>query len=141
VLVSQVTLIMQRRYFLIITAVSEGGTGLMLMFVPALLVALLLGTGPTAPDGMIVARIAGAALLAIGVACWFARNDGGSPSQLGLLAGMLIYDVAAAALLAYAGLVFSLVGIALWPAVVVHAALASWCVACIRLKSVEYAHV
>ena len=41
---------------------------------------------------------------------------------------MLIYDVAAAALLAYAGLALSLVGIALWPAVVLHAALAVWCV-------------
>ena len=44
---------------------------------------------------------------------------------------MLIYDVAAAALLAYAGLVLNMVGLALWPAVVLHAALAGWCVVCL----------
>jgi hypothetical protein len=44
-----------------------------------------------------------------------------------LLAGALVYDVAVAALLAYSGLFSSLVGIALWPAVVLHALLAVWC--------------
>ncbi len=36
------------------------------------------------------------------------------------------------ALFAYAGLVLSMVGIALWPAVALHAALAVWCVVYIR---------
>jgi hypothetical protein len=41
------------------------------------------------------------------------------------------YDVAAAVILAYAGLSLSFVGVALWPAVVLHAALAVWCVLCL----------
>ena len=132
---------MKREYLLIVTALSEGGTGLMLLYLPSVVLALLLGTGPMAPDTMIAARIAGAALLAIGVACWLARKDGGAPAQLGVLTGVLLYNVAAAALLAYAGLALSMVGIALWPAVGVHAALAVWCIGCFRLKSVENAQV
>jgi hypothetical protein len=52
-------------------------------------------------------------------------------SQRGLLTGVLIYDLAAAAVLAYAGLFLDMAGLALWPAVALHAALAFWCVVCI----------
>jgi hypothetical protein len=48
-----------------------------------------------------------------------------------LTTGVLIYDVAAAVILAYTGLFLSLVGVVLWPAVVLHAALAVWCVVCV----------
>jgi hypothetical protein len=104
----------------------------MLLVLPSVLVAFLLGVSPAAPEALFIGRIAGAALLALGVACWLARNDPGRPAQLGLLAGVLIYDLTAAALLAYAGLVLSMAGIALWPAVVLHTALAVWCAVCIR---------
>jgi hypothetical protein len=123
--------LMLRRYFLIVTALSEGGTGLVLLLLPSVPLALLLGVGQAAPEATIVARIAGAALLAIGVACWLARGDKEGTAQLGLLIGVLIYDGAAAAVLVYAGFVLSMVGIALSPAVVLHAALAVWCVVCL----------
>ena len=45
-----------------------------------------------------------------------------------LVMGALIYDLAAAALLACAGLFANLAGVLLWPAVALHAALAVWCV-------------
>jgi hypothetical protein len=125
----------QRKYLLIVTAFGEVGTGLLSLFLPAVLLALLLGASPAAPEAVFVGRIAGAALLAIGVACWLARNDHSSPAHLGLLTAVLIYDVAAAALLTYAGLVLSMVGIALWPAVVLHTALTVWCVVCLRGKA------
>jgi hypothetical protein len=51
-----------------------------------------------------------------------------------LLIGVLTYDVGAAVILAYTGLFVNLVGIALWPAVVLHAALAVWCVVCLWVK-------
>jgi hypothetical protein len=127
-------LLTQRKYLLIVTAVGEGGTGLLLLFLPAVLLALLLGEGPAAPEALFVGRVAGAALLAIGVACWLARNEPVSPAQRGLLTGVLIYDAAVAALLSYAGLVLSMVGVALWPAVVLHTALAVWCVECLWVE-------
>jgi hypothetical protein len=106
----------------------------LLLVLPSIPLALLLGVEGAAPETIVVVRLAGAALLAIGVACWGARNDHGRPAQLGLLAGVLTYDVAAAVLLAYAGFVLSMAGLALWPAVVLHAALAFWCLACLPIK-------
>jgi len=122
---------MHRASLLIVTALVESITGLLLLLVPALAVALLLGASSPAPETLLVSRIAGAALLAIGVDCWMARNDHGRAAQLGLLVGVLIYDLAAAALLAYGGLILNMYGVALWPAVILHAALAVWCLACI----------
>jgi hypothetical protein len=123
-----------RADFLIVTAFSEGGTGILLLLYPALPLTLLLGVEEAVSGTLIVTRFAGAALLAIGVACWLARNDEGGPALLGLLAGVLVYDVAAAILLAYAGVVLRMVGLALWPAVALHAALACWCIFCLTIK-------
>jgi hypothetical protein len=122
---------MHRANLLIVTALGEAGTGLLLLAWPPVLLALLLGVDQASPETTCCARVAGAALLAIGVACWIGRSDAHSFAQFGLLIGVLIYDVAAAVILAYAGLYLSLAGIALWPAVVLHAALAVWCGLCL----------
>jgi hypothetical protein len=125
---------MHRANLLIVTALGEAGTGLLLLVWPPVLLALLLGVNQASPETICCARIAGAALLAIGVACWIGRSDTHSSAQLGLLIGVLIYDVAAAVILAYTGLFVNLVGIALWPAVGLHAALAVWCAVCLCVK-------
>jgi hypothetical protein len=122
---------MHRAYLLLLTALFEAGTGVGLLVLPSVPLALLLGVSVTAPEALLIGRVAGAALIAIGVACGLGRGDKGGAAQLGLLTGVLIYDTAAAALLAYAGLVLSMAGIALWPAAVLHTALAVWCVACL----------
>jgi hypothetical protein len=101
------------------------------MVLPAVPQALLLGTNQASPEATFFARIAGAALVAIGLACWLGRSDPGGPAQLGLIVGLLAYDLAAAALLVYARLYLSLAGLALWPAVVLHVVLAVWCVVCL----------
>ena len=94
---------------LIFTAAAEAATGLALVLVPALVGRLLLGeelTGIAIP----VARVAGIALIALGVACW-----PGTPRV-----GMLIYSAAVALYLAYLGFAGGLSGILLWPAVILH---------------------
>jgi hypothetical protein len=94
---------------LIFAAVGEVATGLALLIVPSLVGQLLLGeelTGVAIP----VARVAGIALIALGVACW-----PGPP-----LAGMLIYSAAVTLYLAYVGFAGGFTGILLWPAVVLH---------------------
>jgi hypothetical protein len=125
---------MHRTWLLTVTALVEVGTGLFLLFLPSLPLALLLGVSLAAPEAVFIARVAGAALLALGVACSLARSDRHGPAQRGVLTGVLTYDVAAAALLAYAGLVLNMAGIALWPAVVLHTALAVWCLACLWVR-------
>jgi hypothetical protein len=126
---------MHREYLLIVTAIGEAGTGLLLLVWPPILLALLLGVDQASPETSCCARIAGAALLAIGVVCWLGRSTALGPSQFGLIVGVLIYDVAATAILAYTGLFLRLVGVALWPAVVLHAALAGWCFVCLQKGS------
>lgn len=106
----------------------------MLLVSPSVPLALLLGVDRAATEVVVLARVAGAALLALGVACWLGRNDRVGPAQKGLLLGMLLYDLAAAGILASSGWFLGLAGIVLWPAVGIHMALAVWCVACIRDK-------
>ena len=118
---------MHRRSLLMLTAVGEAGTGLALMVRPSVPLALLLDASEVGPEMSLVARLLGAALLAIGVAAWPTRAPAEDSAQVPLLVGLLIYDVAATALLAYGGLVLGMVGIALWLAVAIHAFLAAWC--------------
>ena len=120
-----------RKLFLLITALVEAATGLCLLFAPAILFAVLLGLDHATVDAIFVGRLAGAALLAIGVASGMARTDKRTPAHLGLLTGILIYNAAASMLLAYAGAVLKMVGVLLWPAVAIHAILAVWCFSCL----------
>jgi hypothetical protein len=97
---------------LIFAAVAEAATGLALLIVPSRVGQLLLGvdlTGTTIP----VARVAGIALIALGIACW-----PGPP-----LLGMLTYSALVTLYLAYLGFAGGLTGILLWPAVILHAIL------------------
>jgi len=115
-----------------VTAVAETATGLALAIAPATLAFMLLGASFDTPSESVVARVAGGALLSLGVACWLARDDASSRAGQGLVAAMLLYNVATVAVLAHARLGFGLTGVALWPAVGLHFALAVWCIACLR---------
>jgi hypothetical protein len=106
-------------------------TGLGLLVVPSLVVRLLLGSPLDASAAVTLGRVAGAALLALGVACWLARDDTQSRAARGLVAAMLLYNVATVAVLAFAGIGSGLHGVALWPAVVLHAVMAVWCAGCL----------
>ncbi|SRR5258706_11143899 len=117
---------------LIITAAIEAATGLALVSAPAMVATLLLGTWIAAPAAQIVARIAGAALLALSLGCWLARTGTSGMAARGLIAAMLLYNAATVVILAYAAFMLGLSGFVLWAAVVVHMALAIWCLACLR---------
>jgi hypothetical protein len=95
---------------LVLAALAEGTTGAALLIVPSLVGRLLLGD-ELAGIAMVVARVAGIALIALAVACW-----PGPP-----LIGMLIYSATVTLYLAYLGVGSAVIGILLWPAVVVHA--------------------
>lgn len=97
---------------LVLAAIGEAATGMALLIVPSLVGRLLLGeelTGIAIP----IARVAGIALIALGVTCW-----PGTP-----LLGMLTYSAAVTLYLAYLGFTGSSTGLLLWPAVVLHVVL------------------
>jgi hypothetical protein len=122
------------RTLLILTSVLEAVTGLALILSPSVIASALIGAPLDTPAGLVVARIAGGALLSIGTACWLARNDEKSRAAIGLIAALLLYNTAAVAVLVYAGMRLGLSGIGLWPAVVLHIALAVWCITCLQTR-------
>ncbi|MCE0521281.1 MAG: hypothetical protein LV480_00025 [Methylacidiphilales bacterium] len=117
-----------------VTAIIEVGAGLALVSVPSKAVELLLGAPLDSPAAGMLGRVAGAALLTLGVACWLARADAQSEAARGLVAALVLYNIAVAALLAYAGIALGLAGVALWPAVILHTAMTVWCVACLGCR-------
>jgi len=115
----------------------EAATGLVLLLAPSMLVELLLGAAPGTPAGVTVSRVAGVALLALGVACWLARKDAAGRAAKGLVAAMLLYNVAVVAILVLAWTNLGLFGIAFWPVVLAHTGLAACCVACLSTRTLE----
>jgi len=108
------------------TAVIEAGAGLALLALPA---TLLFGPSLDSPAGWAVVHVAGAALLAIGVACWLARGDAQSRAARGLVVGLVIYNAGTFAALVYAAMVMGLSSSGIWPAALIHAVMLAWCVA------------
>jgi len=99
-----------KKRVLIAAAIGEAATGLALFMVPSLVGEWLLGealSGVAIP----VARVAGIALIALGIACW-----PGTPRL-----GMLSYSAAITLYLAYLGFAGEWSGILLWPSTILHA--------------------
>jgi hypothetical protein len=98
---------------LIITGLAEAATGVALMVVPVLVGHLLLGaelSGVAVP----VARVAGIALLALGITCLPVATP---------LCGMMTYNLLATLYLGWLAVGGQWAGPLLWPAVALHAVL------------------
>jgi hypothetical protein len=102
---------------LALAAVSEAALGFVLLVYPPIVVRLLLGA-EIAGAGIAVSRVAGIALISLGLACWPGSDAGSSPSRA--LRAMLCYSLLATLYLAYLGISGERVGVLLWPATVVH---------------------
>jgi hypothetical protein len=102
-------------------SVAEIATGLALLAIPEIVLKLLLST----PDGgaqLPLARFVGIALFALGIACW--PNEQRSKPDTAAFRGMLTYNFAVAAFLAYCSMAAHAGGPLLWPAVMLHAVVA-----------------
>jgi len=122
---------------LVVTAIVEAVTGLALLLSPSLPASMLLGSSLDTPAALTVGRVAGAALLSLGAACWLGRRDDTRRGATGLVAAMLLYNAAVTALLAYARIGLDLFGIVLWPAVALHGVLGAWCIVSLRRQRVD----
>jgi len=110
-----------------VTAVLELGAGLGILVIPSLAGMILLGSSLSTPVELTIARVAGVALLALGVAFWFARHDEQSHAARALVGAMLLYNAGVVAVLLYAGVGLGLSGVGLWPAVLLHVVMTVWC--------------
>ena len=87
-------------------------TGFALLIIPSWIGQLLFGAVLT-DVAAIATRVAGIALVALGIACWPGTQ----------LIGMLTYSAGVASYLTWVGLAGASSGILLWPVVVLHAIL------------------
>ena len=116
---------MSARGLFIVTAALELGAGLALLAAPAVVIGLLFGSAVDLFPAAGIARLTGAALLSVAVACWGARDDGRSAAARALVGGLLVYNIAVVAL-AIGGALGAL-GPLLWGAVILHGVQAIWC--------------
>jgi hypothetical protein len=116
--------------FFVASAVMEAAAGLALLMTPNLVITLLLAV-PVTNTHVALGRLAGAALLALGAACWWARADADSAASKALVVGMSVYNAAVMAIV-LAGNFGSPSRPILWVATLVHGAMAAWCVSLLR---------
>jgi hypothetical protein len=122
---------------LIVTAVIELGAGVALLCFPSATVALLLGSSLDIPAAMTLARVAGTALSALGVASWLAQYDAQSCAARGLVSAMVLYNLGAVIVLGAVGIRSQPVGIGLWLAVILHAVMTIWYAASLLRKPIR----
>ncbi len=101
---------------LMLAALAEASTGVILLVYPPIVVRLLFGA-EILGAGVTMSRLAGTALIGLGAACW-PGIDNRRPFY-----GMVTYSVLAMLLLLYIGVRGEGVGMLLWPGVIVHAIL------------------
>src|SRR4051812_21408400 len=89
------------KLLLMACALLEAGAGVALLVKPAVTVSLLAGARLDSSGGLVVARIAGAALLSLAIACWQTRNGELGSAATSLVSAMLLYNAATAAILVY----------------------------------------
>ena len=129
---------MVARKLLIVTALVETATGLILLVSPTLLVAFLLGASLDAPAALVVARMAGAAVLSLGCACWLARNDAQRGAATALVGGMLLYNMGAVVVLGDAGIRSLPVGVEIGQLMFVGAVLTVFAVGCRAARRLQW---
>ncbi len=83
---------------LTISGVLECLTGLAFLLSPGGTIAFLLGAEPGSV-GLMIGRVAGVALLSLGIACWGARADAGGAARMGTLRAITLYNAGAGLLL------------------------------------------
>jgi hypothetical protein len=113
-----------RRYgtiSVVVAAAIEVGTGLVLISFPSLFVRLLLGVELSEP-GQVLGRLGGFALLTLVLACW--SGGGTHNAAVSSIRALLVFSVLVALYLVYLGISGHLVGPLLWPAAVLHSAVA-----------------
>jgi len=113
---------------LIVTALIELTTGLLLIPFPSVMATILFGSPIDSPVALTIARVAGVALISLGTAFWLGRDEKQGKALKGLVTAMTIYNIGVIIVFIYGAIILGLSGIGIWPVVSVHLAMAVWCI-------------
>ena len=109
---------------LTVAGVAESLVGLAFLFAPGVTTALLLGAEPDSV-GLMIARVAGVALLSLGITCWGGRADAGGAARMGTLRAITLYNAGAGLLLLIFAVMGKVGGPVVWTVGVLHVAFAA----------------
>ena len=114
--------IIDPRLLILVCAVLETGTGLALLTVPRFVLRIVLGAEPVGV-GLAASRLCGIALISLGLACWPERKATLPGPDRRAVRALMVYNPSACAFLALLMALGGYRGIALVPAIVLHAVL------------------
>ena len=117
------------KLFLSLTAILEALTGFALLAAPVPLIANLLEVPLIGAGSMMVAFIAGAAIITVAFFCWLSRKNA---DDFAIVKTMVVYNIAIAAIFIYGVINYQLAGIPLWLVVCFHLAFAIWAIMLIQ---------
>lgn len=100
-----------------VAAAVEAVTGLIIIFFPHVLIRLLFDADVSGV-AIVIGRVAGIALISLGLGCWIGRQEAASGWAL---AAVLIYNAMITIYFTVVGFGTEFVGMLLWPAVALHA--------------------
>jgi len=117
------------RKLLNLSGYIEAGAGAAVAAFPSATVKLLLGPPHESPAAAALGRLAGAAPVALSVACWRGGFNAQSCAARGVVTAMVINNFGAVLILDAVGLASRPVRIALWPAILIHVVRTRWTIA------------
>jgi hypothetical protein len=121
-----------QKELLVVAGAIECFAGLAFLLVPKIVISLLLGIEPGSV-AMLVGRVAGAALLSLGISCWGASRDAGGAARTATLRAITLYNAVVACLLIAFALTGQARGVIVWIAALVHVVVAAALVASLRV--------
>jgi hypothetical protein len=113
---------MSLRLLVTIAGGLEALVGVLTLISPAILTDVLTG-GPADAGTIVLARLFGAGVFALGLACLKARDHTGTPAGLAVSLGITSYNVLAAVIIIWVAAGLGLSGLLLWGAGIGHAVL------------------
>ena len=114
----------ETRLLILVCTVLETGTGLALLTLPRFVLRVLLGAEPVGA-GVATSRLCGVALISLGFACWPAWQARAHGPDRRAVRALLVYNASAFAYLAVLKALEGYRGIALVPAIALHAIFAA----------------
>ena len=114
--------------FLQLTFLFEVFIGLALVIVPKLVISLLFDVSLEGSGGIIIAMIAGGAILSLSLLCWLMKDILANQ----LVKALLFYNVAVVAIVVYGLLNLEIKGPGLWLVIIYHSVFALWSASLLR---------